>query len=93
MIRIIPLIPLALLAACGGGESNNSAGGNGAGGNMAEPVPSPTGPPPLTPRLNVPSQGNDAGAWLGPRQPTHSEPTQAPYANLLDAPVVNGSNP
>ena len=93
MIRFLPLIPLVLLAACGGREGNNASAGNSAGANRVEPVPTPTGPPPLTPRLNVPPQGNNAGAWLGPREPTHPEPTQAPYANLLDAPVVNGHNP
>lgn len=86
------LAPVLLLAACGGSGNTASAAGNGADGNQAEPVPSRTGPPPLTPRLNVPPQGNEAGEWLGPRAPSSAPPT-APYGNLLDQPVVNGSNP
>lgn len=87
MIRFLALAPLIFLAACGGGQGNNSAAVN-----DVQPVPSPTGPPPLTPRLNVPPQGNEAGEWLGPRAPSSAPPT-APYGNLLDQPVVNGSNP
>lgn len=84
-MRPLPVLAAALaLAAChSGDEANNAAA-------APPPPPRPTGPPPLTPRLNLPSQGNEAGDWLGPQAPV-TPPQQAPYGNLLDQPVVNGA--
>jgi hypothetical protein len=71
---------LLLLAACGRGEGvGNEA--------AARPTPASTLPPPHTPVMQVtPAPGNEA-SWLEPR-PDGDAPTQAPYGNMLDQPVV-----
>ncbi len=71
---------LLLLAACGRGEGEGNR-------TAARPTPASTLPPPRTPVMQVtPAPGNEA-SWLEPR-PDGDAPTQAPYGNLLDAPVV-----
>jgi hypothetical protein len=81
-MRALPLLLLLSLTACGGG-------GKESGGNQAAPAPSPTGPAPKTPVMQItPAPGNEA-EWMEPRD-APGAPTSAPYANLLDQPVVKG---
>jgi hypothetical protein len=81
-MRHVLLTLLLPLAACSGSDeaANNAA--------AAQPIPKPTGPPPLTPTIKNPpiAPGNEA-AWMGPRPA--DDPTTAPYGNLLDQPLVN----
>ncbi|MGK6323498.1 hypothetical protein ACMGDM_10460 [Sphingomonas sp. DT-51] len=80
MMRLLPYLALPFLAACGGGDG---------GGNQAAPVPKATGPAPKTPVMEItPAPGNQA-EWMEPRD-APGAPTSAPYANLLDQPVVKG---
>ena len=77
------VLPAALLlAACPGDgvEIDNSA---------QTPAPKPTGPAPKTPVTSIsPAPGNSA-AWMDARDGA-DDPKSAPYANVLDQPVVNG---
>ena len=76
-----PFLPLlALVAACSGGEEPAN--------NTAAPAPSPTGPPPLTPKMKVDPAPGNSNSWLGPEQ-DKGDPATAPYGNVLDQPVVN----
>ncbi|TCP34985.1 hypothetical protein [Sphingomonas sp. BK235] len=79
-MRTVPLSLLPLLLAACGGEG---------GGNQTAPAPSPTGPAPKTPVMDItPVPGNEA-EWMEPRDAPDAPPS-APYANLLDQPVVKG---
>ena len=79
-MRMCGLILALLLAACG----QNEAGGD----NAQAPAPQPSGPPPLTPTMNVTGPPGDAAPWMDPTS-NAGDPATAPYGNLLDQPVVN----
>ncbi|MEH3037918.1 MAG: hypothetical protein PGN23_15750 [Sphingomonas adhaesiva] len=84
MSKLVPAaISLLLLAACGRGEGTGNE-------VAARPTPASTLPPPRTPVMQVsPAPGNEA-SWLEPR-PDGDAPTQAPYGNLLDQPLVGAA--
>jgi hypothetical protein len=76
------LVPVLLsLAACGDvGEAGNDTAAH-------APSAAATVPPPTTPVLNVAEVPGNEAAWMEPREVPDPRPS-APYANLLDAPVV-----
>jgi len=80
-MRALSLLLLLSLAACGGGKEGS--------GNQAAPAPSPTGPAPKTPVMQITPAPGNAAEWMEPRD-APGAPASAPYANLLDQPVVKG---
>ena len=80
-MRALSLLLLLSLAACGGGKEGS--------GNQAAPAPSPTGPAPKTPVMQITPAPGNAAEWMEPRD-APGAPARAPYANLLDQPVVKG---
>ncbi|MBW6525295.1 hypothetical protein KZ813_00410 [Sphingomonas sp. RHCKR7] len=81
-MRALPLIALLSLTACGGGGEEGA-------GNKAAPAPTPTGPAPKTPVMQItPAPGKEV-EWMEPRDAPNAPPS-APYGNLLDQPVVKG---
>ncbi len=79
---VAPLLAALALAACSSEPANNTA--------AAAPAPAPTGPAPKTPTTNVTPEPGKTPSWLGARQ-LPDAPETAPYGNLLDQPVVNGT--
>lgn len=85
-MRALTLALVLPLAACGSGQGGNDTAAQG--GNAEAPLPKATGPAPRTPVTQIsPEPGNEA-EWMAP-QPAAGDPTSAPYANLLDQPLVD----
>lgn len=77
------IAPALLLAACsGGGEEKNST--------AQAPAPKPTGPAPKTPVTGISPAPGKSPTWMGAREGA-GDPKRAPYGDVLDQPVVNGT--
>lgn len=84
-MRTFILAILLSLAACASEPAANNADAA-----AAAPAPRPTGPVPKTPVTDVTPAPGESPSWMG-AGPAPDAPPTAPYADLLDQPVVNGA--
>jgi len=87
MMRASILATLLSLAACTSEPAANNAPETS---NAAAAAPRLTGPAPKAPVTDVTPAPGESPSWMGARSAPDA-PQSAPYADLLDQPVVNGA--